>query len=848
MPQTSSKTLKLCDLISKGSIYFLILLLPIFFLPWTANVLDFNKQALLVVLVLISLSAWLLKILISGKFSFNLSWIHIPVAVLFSVYLVSTIFSLWSYGSFWGWPQITSESLLSLLCLVILYFLVINIFRKQEIVYSMILLAFSGFLAMLFGTLQLFGRFLFSSGFAKIISFNTIGAVNSLGLFTAALLPLIIVFIINSKAFFLRIFFIVTAILSTILLVLINFSVAWWMVIIGAVLVITLGMQKREFFDTRWLVLPMFFLALALFFNFFEFQIPGVPLRPIEVFLTHRASFDIAWETLKERPVLGSGPGTFIFDFSKYKKIDFNQSQLWGVRFERGSSKILNTLTTTGILGILSFLALIGLFIFYGIKSLFGKPARIATQSVAGGPNKTPAPKGGASSTRLSSEEQDSAKGIVRGTKDEEERIDKRFLWVLSAGIFMSFVVLSAGYFLYQSNLSLNFAYFLLMAGFIALVSPAHPNFSPKNLGGPAQKELLLKSSSLVTLSITFVFTLVFVFSLGVLILEGQRYTAEVSYLKGIESWQQEGNSGDAMKYLEKAVRINPRVDLYWRELSQVYLRKVNEVAARTDLSQEEINRQVQIFINNAINAAKIATDTNPKNVANWSVRGFVYQSMIGVIGGVKDWTVKSYEEALKLEPTNPYFPTQTGIALLREASFLFQEKEAERENIFGEAKNQFKKAIEMKSDYAPARFQIAMIYQAQGKTEEAIEELEKTKSLVPFDIGLAFQLGLIYYQNKDYKKAEAELERTVLLNPDYANALYFLGLTYDKLGEREKAIEKFEKIAVLNPDNSEVKKILGNLKAGENALAGVIEGVPPTVPIEEEPPEIKEESPEAEE
>jgi len=61
-------------------------LLPILFLPWTANVLDFNKQALLIILVFVSLFAWMLKILISGKASFNLSSVHIPLAALFLVY------------------------------------------------------------------------------------------------------------------------------------------------------------------------------------------------------------------------------------------------------------------------------------------------------------------------------------------------------------------------------------------------------------------------------------------------------------------------------------------------------------------------------------------------------------------------------------------------------------------------------------------------------------------------------------------------------------------------------------------------------------------------------------------
>jgi len=798
MKITTKKPLEIvetCDRVSKISIYLLVFLLPILFLPWTANVLDFNKQALLIVLVFVSLFAWILKVLISGKANFNLSLVHIPIAVLFLVYAASTVFSSWRYGSFWGWPQVNSESLLSLLGLILLYFLVVNIFEKKEIFYLTLSLVVSSFLAMLYGTLQLFGKFLIPVGFTKAVSFNTIGGVNSLAVFAAVLLPLIIILITISAERYLRIFFIAVATLSAILLLLINFSIAWWLVIAGSALIIAFGTQKRDIFDGRWLILPMFFLVLALFFGFFRFQVfPPSGERPVEVFLTHRASFDIAWKALRESPVLGSGPGTFVYNFSKYKDISFNQNSLWSIRFEWASSKFFTILATCGILGVLSFLSLIGFFIFYGIKFLLGKPKKAG----AGVPNR------------------------------DEEGLNKKSFWLLALGIFISFLTVSTAYFLYQSNLSLDFVYFLFMGSFISLLSPA------------VKKEILLKSSSLITLGITFAFTVIFIFGLGLFILEGKRYVVAVSYLKGLGSWQQ-GENDNTLKYLERAVRVSPGVDLYWRELSQVYLQNINETAGRTDLSQEEIARKLQLYIDNAVNSAKAATDTNPQNVANWSIKGFIYQNLIGVVGGTKDWAVDSYKEALKLEPSNPYFPTQIGIALLNEATFLSQEKTEEREKILEEAQDQFRKAIEMKQDYAPAHFQLAMVYQAQGKQVEMIEELEKAKSFALSDVGLAFQLGLIYYQQRNYQKAQAEFERAVMLNPDYANALYFLGLTYDELGEKQLAIKAFEKIQIANPDHSLVITILSNLRAGEKALKGVVEEEPPVVPIEEEHPEIEE-------
>lgn len=777
-----------CDKVSKTSIYVLVFLLPVLFLPWTANVLDFNKQAILVLLVFISVFAWMLKVLISGRLSFNLSVVHIPVILLFLIYIASNIFSLSRYGSFWGWPQITSESTLSILGLTLLYFLIVNVFKLKEVFYLVISLIASSSLVMLYGFLQVLGKFVLPIGFTKAISFNTIGGVNSLGVFAAVILPLIITFLVTTKDKRLRIFSLISTLLAAALLLVINFQIAWWLVIIGAALIIALGTQKRGVFDSRWLVLPMFFLAVALLFAFFKFQIPGVPDRSIDVYLNNKASFDIATQSLKQSPLIGSGPGTFSYIFSRFKDIGFNQSIFWNLNFDWASSRVLTLLASLGVLGGLVSLALILFLIYHGIRFFFSK--------------------------------------TVQELEGEE------FSVILGIGLFASFLTATVGFFLYRSSLSLDFVYFLLIACFVSLFSPF-------------KKEIILKPSSLTTLGITFAFTLIFIFGLGVIILEGQRYFSAMSYLEGIKSWQQrteaetleelQDKTNQTLVNLRKAIDLSPGVDLYWREISQVYIQSINEVAARTDLSQPEVFQLVQGYISSSVNAVRSATDVNPNNVANWSVRGDVYQSLIGLVGGTKDWAVDAYNKTLELEPTNPIYPTQAGISIL---VYLGQEDAENEEELLEEAREFFEKAIELKSDYAAAYFQLAMVYQLQGKEEEMVEQLEKTKSIAPNDVGLAFQLGLLYYQLEDFERAKVELERAVLLNNDYANALYFLGLVYDELGEKENAIAAFEKILSNNPDNELVIKILGNLRAGKRALAGIAEQEPPTVPIEEEYPE----------
>ena len=315
----------------------------------------------------------MLKILISGKFEIKKSFMHIVAGILFLVYLLATIFSVYKYGSFWGHAQQASESMLTVACLLFFYFLVSNIFSKKDILISAIVLSFSAIIAELIGVFQLFGLFIIPFDFAKSAAFNMIGSVGSLGIFAAILLSFG-----NSVADYHQkmvesFFCFANNSFCSLILLLIDYPIIWWVVIVGSALVLILGITKKNLFDGRWMALPMFFLVVSLFFIIFNPQIKWLPQKTNEIFLSQKAGLDIAMQTIKEKPILGSGPGTFAYDFSKFKNPDFSKSSLWNITFNKSSSKVLNSLATTGVLGFLAMLAFMVLPIFYGIKFLILK-------------------------------------------------------------------------------------------------------------------------------------------------------------------------------------------------------------------------------------------------------------------------------------------------------------------------------------------------------------------------------------------------------------------------------------------------------------------------------------------
>lgn len=777
MPKDFSKLINICDLISKYSLYILLALLPIFFLPFTSDVLDYNKQAILVLLTAVSLFFWMIKVLVSGKISVNLSKINIAVLVFLLVLGLATFFSKDRYQSFWGHQTPIAESLLTSIGILVFYFLVSNIFSKKEIVKSIYVFICSALLSVLLGIIYLFGLYILPFSFAKSAGFNTIGSLSSLGFLIAALLPLLVTLEIYAKNW-MKIVFGVGVGLCAIALVLINYFLIWWIVLIACILLTVFAVFKRKSFDLRWLSIAMFFLVISLFFLFLKPQFSVVD-RPVEIYLKQVSTLDVTLKTLKNSPIFGSGPGTFVFDFLKYKKVDFNQSQIWNLSFDAGASKVLTNLATGGILGFAALLGLMATAIFYGVKYLL---SQIANSKA----------------------------------KDENN------FWLLTGGSLISFATIIVGYFILNSSLTVDFAFFFLMACFVGLV------FN--------KEEYELSPSSLLTLGTTFLFTLFFIFGLGLVTLEGQRYVAEVKYVNAIKALSQ-NQKDKAINSLESAIGLNGDLDFYYNQLSQIYISKIRDVVADKKLSDADKSKSIQLLVSNAINASKIATDISPNNAANWATRSLVYQNLIGTVPVADDWAIATGETAMTLDPQNPYYVTQKGINLMAKASLLGKDQVDEKNKNLALAKIQFDNAIKLKSDYSPARFQLAMLYQAQGKTDQVMPALLETQKYAFNDVGLAFQIGVLYYEDQNYAKAQEQFERAVSLDKNYSNALYYLGLTYSKLGSNDKAIEQIKKVLALNPDNDQVKKTLSNLQSGKDALDGISQQNPQQAPVSEEVP-----------
>ena len=160
--EPNPKLARLLGIVVDCCLYAAIILVPLFFLPFTLDILELNKQTLFLILTGVASLAWIGQAVCLRQFSLSRSWLHLVVAVFFVGYLVTTAFSLDRYLSFVGNIGQMQWSFITIAAFVLFYTIVVNTVKGTTKLYDMIL-AFlaSSVLVGIFGLLQVLGIYPF---------------------------------------------------------------------------------------------------------------------------------------------------------------------------------------------------------------------------------------------------------------------------------------------------------------------------------------------------------------------------------------------------------------------------------------------------------------------------------------------------------------------------------------------------------------------------------------------------------------------------------------------------------------------------------------------------------------
>lgn len=747
--------------LSRWALVIGVLLLPLFFLPWSTSILEFNKQILLLVLAGAILILWLLHVVVSGQLSWRSNPLDKGIVALIIAVSLSTVFSITRFKSLFGLTVSLSDALVTLIALSIFYFGIVNLFddkgSKARVVFG-----YSLFLVLIFGVLNMLGLGIFKYfnisifNFAASKTFNTVGSINSLGIVAAVSLPLF--YKIKSSSFLFKHVNLAGMFLAMAVLVILNWWVVWAVAIAGMATMIALDSLNNPGFKLSKFLLPMTVIVLGVFLMIVNFNFNFLKKNiPVEVAPSLSLSVNVAESVLKKNTFFGYGPENFSLAFDQYGAGKLANTTLSNIRFFDSTSQIINWAVQGGVV-VLAALA----FLFWLL-----------------------------------------VRGIFKTKLTEED-----------TGVISTVVALVIGMFFYPFNITLMFVFFVVLS--LTTLSLWENNKKLFNVEERSSTSLIsslgfIGGLILVLVGSYFGATLYISDVKYAQALTSQDINKTADLLVKAINWNGQddryyrGSSQAALILLsmelnKKENDIEKETKIQNHLSSAINLAKsATEIAPRESINWSNLGDVYQNLMVLVDGVDKLAEDSYLK-AAELRPGDASFYNKIGSM------------YLIKADLSSQLFA--------RGGANATKFKQEIMPNLI-RAEENFKKAIEISDSFGLAIYNLGTIYDRMGKIKEAINQLEKIAPYNSNQPTIAFELGLLYYRDNQKDKVFKQLQRAVLLSPNFANARWYLGLLYEERQDIPSAIDQMEKILNIeaNRDNQEVLKKLDELRNGKKTI-----------------------------
>ncbi len=113
-------------------------------------------------------------------------------------------------------------------------------------------------------------------------------------------------------------------------------------------------------------------------------------------------------------------------------------------------------------------------------------------------------------------------------------------------------------------------------------------------------------------------------------------------------------------------------------------------------------------------------------------------------------------------------------------------------------AATEFKRAIDLKPNYAPAHEFYGWYLLTMGKYDEGVAESKRAVELDPLSPEINVLLGWDLYLLRRYDQASEQFRKTIDLDPNYWMPHLFLGCAYEQKGQLAESLTEFRKARLL--------------------------------------------------
>lgn len=700
-------------------------LTPILFFNQTTEFFEMPKLIFLVVVTLVLLGLWIFNCILKGKVAITRTPLDIPLLILGVVVIASTYFSETKYAAIYGnFPKVHGSAV-SWITYILLYFVTVSHIKSLTQVRTLLyVLLGSAVVTSLVSLSSFFGGFL-PFDFAKAVNFTPTGSSFSTIAFLLMMLPLPLLSLLHPNKYMPAPFALVLSLLFGITIALTgNISSYVALLIVFALSVFVTKPQQIKRTAGLFLV-PVVAVVLTLVLSY----VPSMPLNglsanfPKEIQLPFDISWKVSASAFRDAPFVGTGPSTYLFNFTSYKPLEFNNLPFWNFSFESAHNEFLQTLGTLGILGLLS------LFVFSAVVL---------------------------SNSRKNLTLNNESAHHVEGQEAQE-----------NTGVLLPALAISG----ITSVVLLAIHATTLVSIVVTLFILAALMMSQKSIRSRVMMlSMGLKASTSDNRQFDLFPVIIFiVFLVGAVPALVNLYNVVAAdYYHRQALTQASKNGTETYRNLQKAETLNPYVDLYRVDMAQTNFALANALAAQKGPTKDnpkgsltdEDRRTIQTLLSQAINESRASVALSPRSARNWEVLASIYRNISGVAQNALVYSLDSYGRAIQRDPLNPALRINVG-------------------GIYYTIKNYdlavrfFSDAANLKPDYANAYFNLAIalrdkgdVANAKAVADQTVKILSKNPNTPDYKVAkkLADDLKAKAANNE---KAPAAASNSALQNPE---------------------------------------------------------------------------------
>lgn len=376
--------------------YALFFLIPLIFYPRTSELFEFNKIILLYIFTILIVSSWITRSILKKKVIFRRTTLDIPLLLFLGSQIISTIFSIDTRTSFFGYYSRFNGGLLSLICYALLYWAFVSNFNKENSLKLIKITLISAALVAIYGILEHFGgsiscvlvRGQFNDTCwvqdVKTRVFATLGQPNWLAAYLISVVPLTWYFASKTNVQKQKMIWIGISILLF-ACILFTRSRSGLLALGVADIVFWVGTLAINFKNKiKFKKLLLIFVSLHLLFALVCLAF-GTDITPsIGEFLNKKPivrSIDtseggtesgairaVVWKGAiniwRAYPIFGTGVETFGYSYWQFRPIAHNLTSEWDYLYNKAHNEYLNFAANSGSVGLISYLILIAISIY----------------------------------------------------------------------------------------------------------------------------------------------------------------------------------------------------------------------------------------------------------------------------------------------------------------------------------------------------------------------------------------------------------------------------------------------------------------------------------------------------